>query len=831
MKFDYQHQPGLELFNRDLKINETPLVTIVTPYYNGKEYFEQTYNCVMNQSFPWFEWIIVNDGSTQKEDVEFAEKLATKDPRVKIVHKENGGISSARNYGMRMAQTEYVMPLDCDDLIEPTYLEYCWWMMEKNPEAAWAYTDCVGFQDQEYTWKEPFDPIRLKKENHLTAVALIRKKIWQEVGEYEEASKHYNEDWYLWLKMVASGYFPVQSKNDFLFWHRRRDGGVLSIVEKQSKEIEINRKLISEIADKVISPKQPIIYPRQEYNFEEPQLSDWNRTIYKQHKKIHITLLTAWLELGGADKFNLDLLAGLDKEQFEVSILTTVPNREEPWQQKFRSVTPDVFNLPNFMMPRDYAEFISYFLKSRETDILLVTNSYHGYYLMPWLRCNFPDLALVDYVHGEEWYWRNGGYARTSGLVKGVTEKTYVCNSVTKKVLEESFDREPENVETVHIGVDDAHFNPDYISTDYMLDKYGIDKNRPIVLFICRFYPEKRPLMMVEIAKKVKEEIPDVAFLAVGDGVLYDDMQKRVEKYDLDDTIYFTGSQDEVRPFYKAAILTLICSFKEGLALTAYESCSMGTPVISADVGGQRDLIDSEVGALIKCRHLNGEHMDVKTFDKNEIQEYADVIVEFLTDDIKLENASKNCRRRIEEEFSIKKMAEHFSTEFEYLCSNEELKKKRRIVSEKLKLFTTLFADYFAIELKEQSLEDGHDEAVEKDKYCYEDRDGIEKRITVVETALQNYQKVLNRHEEMAVCHEAEINHQEEVINHQEAMIECHEEVVNRHEEVINRHEEVVNRHEQSINHQWNVQKWHEERLQEVEKSFIGKLVSRIRKK
>ena len=41
---------------------------------------------------------------------------------------------------------------------------------------------------------------------------------------------------------------------------------------------------IYEIADKVISPKQPIIYPRQEYNFEEPQLSDWNRTIYKQHK-------------------------------------------------------------------------------------------------------------------------------------------------------------------------------------------------------------------------------------------------------------------------------------------------------------------------------------------------------------------------------------------------------------------------------------------------------------------------------------------------------------------------------------------------------------------
>ena len=44
-----------------------------------------------------------------------------------------------------------------------------------------------------------------------------------------------------------------------------------------------------------------------------------------------------------------------------------------------------------------------------------------------------------------------------------------------------------------------------------------------------------------------------------------------------------------------------------------------------------------------------------------------------------------------------------------------------------------------------------------------------------------------------------------------------HEEVVNRHEEVVNRHEEVVNRHEKSINHQWEVQKWHEERIQVLE--------------
>lgn len=59
-----------------------------------------------------------------------------------------------------------------------------------------------------------------------------------------------------------------------------------------------------------------------------------------------------------------------------------------------------------------------------------------------------------------------------------------------------------------------------------------------------------------------------------------------------------------------------------------------------------------------------------------------------------------------------------------------------------------------------------------------------------------------------------------------------HEEVVNRHEEVVNRHEEVINRHESSINHQWEIQKWHEERLVALEnrKSLSRRILSKIKR-
>ena len=125
------------------------------------------------------------------------------------------------------------------------------------------------------------------------------------------------------------------------------------------------------------------------------------------------------------------MITRLDKSKFEVSIITTL-ERDNDWLQRFREVTPEIFNLPNFLSPNDYPEFIDYFIKSREIDILFASNSTEGYYLLPWIRKNFPHLAIVDYVHMEEWYWRNGGHARSSAIMGEIVEKTYVCNSVTR---------------------------------------------------------------------------------------------------------------------------------------------------------------------------------------------------------------------------------------------------------------------------------------------------------------------------------------------------------------------------------------------------------------
>ena len=231
--------------------------------------------------------------------------------------------------------------------------------------------------------------------------------------------------------------------------------------------------------------------------------------------------------------------------------------------------------------------------------------------MIPYLRTQFPEMPIVDYVHMEEWYWRGGGHARSSAVMSEFIDKTFVCNSATRDVMINHFGVQANKVETIYIGVDESEFNPDSVEGGWLYDRLGIGREHPIVLFPCRIADQKRPLMMVEIAKGVVEKRPDIIFAVVGDGPLEKQMKQRILQYGLGENVRLIGRCDDMKLCYKDAAMTLICSIKEGLSLTAYESCAMSTPVISADVGGQRDLIDNKVGRLIRSRVKESDGIDI----------------------------------------------------------------------------------------------------------------------------------------------------------------------------------------------------------------------------
>lgn len=101
---------------------ETPLLSIIVPIYNIKEYLPRCVHSIMGQTYHNLEILLVDDGSTDGTG-ELCDSLALEDDRIRVFHKSNGGSSSARNLGIAQAKGEYLGFVDSDDKISPVMYE------------------------------------------------------------------------------------------------------------------------------------------------------------------------------------------------------------------------------------------------------------------------------------------------------------------------------------------------------------------------------------------------------------------------------------------------------------------------------------------------------------------------------------------------------------------------------------------------------------------------------------------------------------------------------------------------------------------------------------
>lgn len=98
-----------------------PLVSVVLPVYNVKEYLETCYNSVISQDYENIEIILVDDGSTDGSG-ELCDALASNRQETRVIHQENGGLSCARNAGLAVSSGDYITFVDSDDWLEPTMI-------------------------------------------------------------------------------------------------------------------------------------------------------------------------------------------------------------------------------------------------------------------------------------------------------------------------------------------------------------------------------------------------------------------------------------------------------------------------------------------------------------------------------------------------------------------------------------------------------------------------------------------------------------------------------------------------------------------------------------
>lgn len=106
------------------------LITVVVPVYNMGKYLRRAVDSLLNQTYKNYEVILVDDGSTD-DCPNICDEYAKKINRISTIHKENGGLSSARNAGIKIAKGKYIIFPDPDDWVEPSYLEFLYVLQQK----------------------------------------------------------------------------------------------------------------------------------------------------------------------------------------------------------------------------------------------------------------------------------------------------------------------------------------------------------------------------------------------------------------------------------------------------------------------------------------------------------------------------------------------------------------------------------------------------------------------------------------------------------------------------------------------------------------------------
>ena len=190
-----------------------PKISVIIPMYNVEKYLKRCLDSVLNQSFQDWVAICVDDGSPDKSG-SIAEEYARRDKRFVVVHKKNGGLSDARNAGLKKVKSEYVMFLDSDDFIHPQTMEIAYALAQKND------TDIVSwYKDKMYRPQllvrhklglntERVMPRGIKKHFDLDKVKYF---VTDDIFEYATELSHAKHKWaikhcYVWRHLIKTDF-------------------------------------------------------------------------------------------------------------------------------------------------------------------------------------------------------------------------------------------------------------------------------------------------------------------------------------------------------------------------------------------------------------------------------------------------------------------------------------------------------------------------------------------------------------------------------------------------------------------------------------------------
>ncbi|MDP3920830.1 MAG: glycosyltransferase family A protein [Candidatus Omnitrophota bacterium] len=213
-----------------------PTVSVIITCYNHGTYLDDAVNSVLAQSYNDYEIIVVNDGSTALATNRLLVNYSR--PRLRILKTENRGLAEARNFGIRNSTGKYILPLDSDDTIASSYLEWAVPILEQHSNIKIVYGKARLFGERNEVFKlTPFAIDEMLVHNQIFCTAFFRRSDFDATQGYDPGMKGGWEDWDFWLTLLEQGGEVYQIPETVFFYRIRHDSMAASLTPKMKESL------------------------------------------------------------------------------------------------------------------------------------------------------------------------------------------------------------------------------------------------------------------------------------------------------------------------------------------------------------------------------------------------------------------------------------------------------------------------------------------------------------------------------------------------------------------------------------------------------------------
>ncbi|WP_206919528.1 glycosyltransferase [Alicyclobacillus suci] len=688
------------------------LVSVIIPCYNQAQYLHECIESVKLSTYPHIEVVIVDDGSSAPGTDEVLNDLQytrVKGNFIRVHRQKNMGLSAARNIAIALSKGQYILPLDADDMIDPTFIEKCVWVLTKYSDISIVYPSVRHFGIRNDCWdSRPYDFRLLLRENFIIATSMFRYEVWESIGGYDTDLPAY-EDWDFWIRAGAAGYLGYWLP-EYLFLYRKKDNSLLTSANL------MRRKLY-----RAIKRKNRYIYRTNSLRLRNILRSERDRPSSKHSlfsESIRWRMFVLYVRI--ANKFPASLKSRV-KHYVKPLIMKVFKYPETGFVQV---LTLDD-NPADFYL-RDKHRYLP------NTEYLAISEegkSHTGVNLLlivPWLVTGGADKVNLDLVENlkcqsthimttlpteHEWEgqfrqhtphithlgnWFTSLDSMTDYVLDYIArhkiDVVLISNSQLGYQLSEPLKRVYSDLKIVDLlHMEEPHEPFDYFrySARYksnldhrivitnalkksLVSLYGESEARVSVIpngvkvsrsyrdtgyieklhrkrihigFVGRMVKQKQPMDFIHMASLLSQMSNVVEFSMVGDGELLSEVAKAVESSGLN--IQILGRKERGIDHIRDAVDILVApSLREGLPIVGLEALSVGVPVVAYDVPGWRDLIiDGMNGYLVPMGDIKGLASQVKSI---------------LEDNELREQLSINAYTLVSEKFSIQRMSDSY---------------------------------------------------------------------------------------------------------------------------------------------------------------------------